>query len=93
VRSRPGGSGTGDRDRGQDFTQWWLSRQTIYRGLSELESGKSSERVRAVGGDRKRLSERQPKLVGKLEALIAPSVRGDPQSALRWTTRSTRTCA
>jgi transposase len=67
-----------------------MSRQTIYRGLGELESGDRSERVRAVGGGRKRLSERQPKLVGKLEALIAPTVRGDPQSALRWTTRSTR---
>jgi transposase len=67
-----------------------ISRQTIYRGLSELEAGVDAERVRAVGGGRKRLTEHQPDLVERLEALIEPSVRGDPQSPLRWTSLSTR---
>ena len=67
-----------------------MSRQTIYRGLSDLESGALSQRIRSPGGGRKRLSEHQPDLVQKLEALIEPGVRGDPQCALRWTTLSTR---
>ena len=42
------------------------------------------------GGGRKRLSTHQPDLVARIEALIEPNVRGDPQSPLRWTTLSTR---
>ena len=68
-----------------------MSRQTIYRGLADLEAGAPSERVRAAGGGRKRLSAHQPRLAETLEALIEPTVRGDPQSPLRWTSRSTRT--
>jgi len=67
-----------------------MSRQTIYRGLEDLETGAVSQRIRGPGGGRKRLSEHQPDLVERLEALIEPGVRGDPQSALRWTTLSTR---
>ena len=67
-----------------------MSRQTIYRGLEDLEAGAPSERVRAAGGGRKRLSAHQPRLTETLEALIEPTVRGDPQSPLRWTSRSTR---
>jgi transposase len=67
-----------------------MSRQTIYRGLEDLQTGVQTERVRAVGGGRKRLAEHQPKLKEQLESLVQPTVRGDPQSALRWTTRSTR---
>lgn len=68
-----------------------MSRQTIYRGLTDLEAGGApSERVRAAGGGRKQLSTHQPRLTETLEALIEPTVRGDPQSPLRWTSRSTR---
>ena len=67
-----------------------MSRQTIYRGLSDLQTGAVSPRIRDPGGGRKRLGEHQPDLVKKLEALIEPGVRGDPQSTLRWTTLSTR---
>ena len=67
-----------------------MSRQTIYRGLSDLQTGAVSQRIRGPGGGRKRLGEHQPDLVKKLEALIEPGVRGDPQSTLRWTTLSTR---
>ena len=55
-----------------------MSRQTIYRGLEDLEAGAPSERVRATGGGRKRLSAHQPRLTEALEALIEPTVRGDP---------------
>lgn len=67
-----------------------LSRDTIYRGLEDLRRGAQTDRVRAIGGGRKRLSERQPGLKEALESLVEPTIRGDPQSPLRWTTRSTR---
>lgn len=67
-----------------------MSRQTIYRGLEDLRTGVQTERVRAAGGGRKRLTEHQPRLKETLESLVQPTVRGDPQSPLRWTTRSTR---
>ena len=46
--------------------------------------------MRRPGGGRKWLTDHQPELLAKLEALIEPTVRGDPQSALRWTTLSVR---
>ncbi len=67
-----------------------MSRQTIDRGLADLETAAVSQRIRGPGAGRKRLSAHQPDLVKKLEALIEPGVRGDPQSTLRWTTLSTR---
>jgi len=72
-----------------------LARNTIAAGLRELKRrGRpvrwEHERVRRPGGGRKRLTDCQPEVIGKLEALIEPTVRGDPQSALRWTTLSVR---
>jgi Rhodopirellula transposase DDE domain len=72
-----------------------MSRNTIAAELRELKKrGRRPEwdrgRVRRPGGGRKRLTERQPKLASKLEALVEPTTRGDPQSPLRWTTLSVR---
>ncbi|EQD43265.1 Rhodopirellula transposase family protein [mine drainage metagenome] len=70
-----------------------MARNTIAAGLRELKRrGRAHqwERVRRPGGGRKRLTEQQPQLIDKLEALVEPTVRGDPQSALRWTTLSVR---
>jgi transposase len=66
-----------------------MSRQTIYRGLEDLESGNVSERVRNPGGGRKKVTE-NPQLLRALEALIDPHTRGDPESPLRWTCKSVR---
>jgi hypothetical protein len=74
-----------------------LSRTTIHAGLRELASLSSAEaaapgvhaRVRARGGGRKRLSLKDPTLLRDLDALVEPSARGDPQSPLRWTCKST----
>ena len=62
-----------------------MARNTIAAGLREL-----NRRGRRPGGGRKPLTDRQPELIDKLEALIEPTVRGDPQSALRWTTLRVR---
>jgi hypothetical protein len=48
-----------------------------------------ADRSRRAGGGRKRLTERDPALVPALEALVDPLARGDPESPLRWTTKST----
>ena len=51
------------------------------------------QRVRREGAGRKRLEDRNPELVVALTELIDPVTRGDPESALRWTTKSTRKLA
>jgi hypothetical protein len=78
-----------------------LHRNTISEGLRELQAADSSEpveavteqRIRAVGGGRKAVTERDPALLRELEALVEPLTRGDPMSALRWTSKSTRQLA
>src|SRR5918994_649000 len=67
---------------------------TVSRGVRELESGAEPlERVRAAGAGRRRLRDDDPGLVDALMALVEPDQRGDPESALRWTTKSTRNLA
>src|ERR1039457_7546005 len=71
-----------------------LSRVTITKGLSELaEPPLPEDRVRRPGGGRWSLVVRDPRLPGVLDALVEPLSRGDPESPLRWTCRSTRTLA
>ena len=67
---------------------------TVSRGVSELEAGMApSGRVRRPGGGRKRLVDMEPGLLSALLALVEPEERGDPMSALQWTTKSTRRLA
>ena len=67
---------------------------TVARGVRELEGDPEPKvRVRAPGGGRKRLSESDPKLMARLQALMDPETRGDPMSLLVWTTKSTRNLA
>jgi transposase len=69
---------------------------TIRRGLAELGAPADKlegGRVRRPGGGRKRTVDRDPTLRADLEALIEPGTRGDPESPLRWTTKSVRRLA
>jgi hypothetical protein len=72
-----------------------ISVNTIRKGREELSEREAepkieiSERVRREGGGRKRLTDRDPGLLSALERLIEPTTRGDPQSPLRWTCKST----
>jgi hypothetical protein len=50
-------------------------------------------RVRAPGGGRKKAEVADPELLDRLDSLIEPGTRGDPESPLRWTTKSTRKLA
>jgi hypothetical protein len=71
-----------------------LSRPTVYTGVRELEDPPDpGGRIRRPGGGPKRLVQRQPGLLAALEALVDPDTRGDPQSPLRWTCKSTRELA
>ena len=71
-----------------------LSRVTITKGMNELaEPPLPQERIRRVGGGRWELVVRDPDLIGALDCLVEPLSRGDPESALRWTCKSTRTLA
>src|SRR6266480_1079503 len=69
-----------------------LSRQVISDGIQELQGGKRAEegRVRRKGGGRKSNVSKDPKLCEDLERLVEPVTRGDPQSPLRWTSKSVR---
>jgi hypothetical protein len=72
-----------------------MSPSTIRKGITELAEqernpkAKVTARLRRVGGGRKRRTEADPQLQESLEKLVEPLTRGDPESPLRWTCRST----
>jgi hypothetical protein len=76
-----------------------LSPTTIRKGLVELRIRENRPhdplplRIRRVGGGRKQKTQSDPGLLAALQALVEPATRGDPQSPLRWTSKSTRTLA
>ena len=75
-----------------------LSRTTITGAMKELEALErgapiAEERIRKPGGGRKPLTETDPGVMADLERLVEPTTCGDPQSALRWTCKSTRKLA
>ena len=79
-----------------------MSRTTIHTGLAEIKKAAALEpkeaspaakghpalRVRAKGGGRKKLTSKDESLLHDLDALVEPTTRGDPMSALRWTCKS-----
>jgi hypothetical protein len=73
-----------------------MAREVIRTGISELKEGvQESEdepvkRIRKPGGGRKNAVQRDPTLMADLLSLIDPATRGDPDSALLWTSKSLR---
>jgi hypothetical protein len=53
----------------------------------------SLSRIRKAGGGRKTIAQHDSSFQSKLENLIEPLTRGDPESPLRWTCKSTRQLA
>lgn len=79
-----------------------LSRRSLERGLAELRIHETTdrgtilmpvERVRRIGGGRKKLLTKNPNLAAELERLVDSATRGDPMSPLRWTSKSTENLA
>jgi transposase len=71
-----------------------MSRSTVQKAVEELDRGfEVSPRVRRPGAGRKPIARANPALVRALEALVDPGTRGDPESPLRWTIKSTRQLA
>jgi len=69
-----------------------VSPMTVSAGMREVkesaivEEGKT--RIRRKGGGRKSIEERLPGIKEELEKLVDPYTRGDPESPLRWTSKS-----
>lgn len=66
-----------------------ISRTTIYAGLNELDKEISVKNIRRAGAGRKSLAETNPELLKALNQLVDPATRGDPESPLCWTSKST----
>ena len=75
-----------------------VARSTIQAGLRELAGGASSAKLavgrsREPGAGRKKATVSDPGLAQAIEALAEPDAKGDPESPLRWTLKSTRQIA
>jgi hypothetical protein len=72
-----------------------MSPNTIRKGMEELAARSRhpnapvDSRLRRPGGGRKRQTQVDPELLNDLEGLVEPVTRGDPESLLRWTCKST----
>ena len=69
-----------------------IARSTIDRGLADLRLGAVmfSTRVRRHGGGGKPATETQPSLLEALNTLVQSAIRGDPDAALLWVSKSQR---
>ena len=72
-----------------------MAESTIQRGLRDLQVRHPlpPARSRRAGGGRKRATVTDPTLLRDLDALVEPTAPGDPESPLRWTSKSVRTLA
>jgi hypothetical protein len=72
-----------------------LSRKAIAKGIREIRSktALAPGRIRRPGAGRKPITVSDPRVLPALEALIEGDTRGDPESPLRWMSKSTRTIA
>src|SRR3954465_4217232 len=69
-----------------------VARSTIGRGLAEVRLGRDDlgSRIRRPGGGRKPAVETQPGLLEALSELVQSAIRGDPEAALLWVSKSQR---
>ncbi|MDQ1238319.1 MAG: hypothetical protein QG577_504 [Thermodesulfobacteriota bacterium] len=72
--------------------QTGVSRRAISEGIKDLRdpSRLADGRVRKKGAGRRKTSEKDPLLLEDLDRLIEPATCGDPESPLRWTSKSVR---
>ena len=73
-----------------------LAISTVRKGRDEARAGAHADdviRVRRKGGGRRPFEVEHPDFWSKLEKLVDPVTRGDPESPLRWTCKSTHALA
>ncbi len=71
-----------------------MARSTVRIGTSEIDQGPElTRRVRRPGAGRPKATAHDPGLLAALDGLVEPTARGDPESPLRWTCKSTRKLA
>lgn len=69
-----------------------MSITTIRKGIRELQENddiKETNRIRKVGGGRKKIEGKNPKILMDLEKLMDENTMGDPMKVLKWTIKST----
>ena len=72
-----------------------VSRTTITEGVKEISGKKELPKrgIRREGGGRKPKTEMDENLKRDIEKLVEPETLGDPESPLKWTSKSTRKVA
>lgn len=72
-----------------------IDSKTIRKGIAELNNEEilKNERIRNQGGGRKKLTEKERNLERDLKLLLEPVTRGEPESPLLWTSKSTHKLA
>lgn len=68
-----------------------MVRNTIKRGIRDMNNGEGrTGRIRKVGAGRRRAEKAIPTLSRDLTSIVEVETRGDPESPLLWTSKSTR---
>jgi hypothetical protein len=88
-----GGVGLVAEATGLSRTTIWAGRRELRRRADQPQDDVAPERVRAPGGGRHRIEQGDSTLLTALRTLVESSTRGDPQSPLCWTSKSTRRLA
>lgn len=72
-----------------------MSHHTVLKGIRDVKNKKrkATSRLRKEGGGRKKISEKHPNVVKKIERILNETTAGDPMSLLKWTSKSTYTIA
>jgi len=72
-----------------------VARTTIIAGMRELSEPiiSTTEKVRRSGGGRKKKTETYQNLLAEIANRVDSTTRGDPESAMRWCSKSTRKLA
>ena len=85
-----GGAAIMHRATGLDWKTICRGERDLIEQEKSLGSKGTARRIRQKGGGRKALRSQDSTLLSDLDALIEPTVRGDPMSGIRWTCKSTR---
>lgn len=67
-----------------------IARTTIHRGIEQVRNPVVKTGIRKLGGGRKKISQEQTQIIEALDRLVEPTSRGDPETRLRWSCKSTR---